>query len=465
MARFGSRIKTAAKKTRSAIEQTRDRTEDAADDVADVGKKAVDQSKAAVKTAREKTTDALDDASDAAKDITRTVGGNVTDMANGVAGALDLSEIDPSHVMTGVGDMFFHSNPKLRTRALHLEADCQEALRRFEKKKVVLYVPCSFGILHYRVVLGRLTKMCHSDALDKKLNVSIDVVLQSHGFDSAETLDARVGEIVDGETLREWDKLKHTIDLANAIDRAIYTIAGLTSIAGTAGIGTLVMAGAMSGPAGWTAIGGIGAATSVVAVLTVVASAVIGKVTQERLKDTVEDLFHARADAFLQLRRMTLICDWMRILVPHMDFLKGKEATGEPDKTLEGLKLKSPELWQMSETHKMLAGRDRMHREWTGADPEPRDEFAVMAQDERRSIWKGNYPAFIDRGAEIARDAVNRVGKAGERAKNLADDASGHLMGVRGTVGDFAISRVDGAGEKMKDAFDDIPAKIRFRRL
>ncbi|KEY64415.1 hypothetical protein S7711_11263 [Stachybotrys chartarum IBT 7711] len=441
MARFGSRIKTAAKKTRSAIEQTRDRTEDAADDVADVGKKAVDQSKAAVKTAREKTTDALDDASDAAKDITRTVGGNVTDMANGVAGALDLSEIDPSHVMTGVGDMFFHSNPKLRTRALHLEADCQEALRRFEKKKVVF------------------------DALDKKLNVSIDVVLQSHGFDSAETLDARVGEIVDGETLREWDKLKHTIDLANAIDRAIYTIAGLTSIAGTAGIGTLVMAGAMSGPAGWTAIGGIGAATSVVAVLTVVASAVIGKVTQERLKDTVEDLFHARADAFLQLRRMTLICDWMRILVPHMDFLKGKEATGEPDKTLEGLKLKSPELWQMSETHKMLAGRDRMHREWTGADPEPRDEFAVMAQDERRSIWKGNYPAFVDRGAEIARDAVNRVGKAGERAKNLADDASGHLMGVMGTVGDFATSRVGGAGEKVKDAFDGIPAKIRFKRL
>jgi hypothetical protein len=153
-----------------------------------------------------------------------------------------------------------------------------------------------------------------SAELEKKLNVSIDNLLKSQGFGSSDALGARVSEVANGTARKDWDTLRHTIDVTNTIERAIHTISGLASIAGAGSIGALVLVGAISGPAGWAAIGGIGTATAVVAVLTVVSSVVVGKVLHEKLKDTVEDLFHARADVFLQVRRMTLICDWMRIL-------------------------------------------------------------------------------------------------------------------------------------------------------
>ncbi|MAD84396.1 MAG: hypothetical protein CL912_15655 [Deltaproteobacteria bacterium] len=256
--------------------------------------------------------------------------------------------------------------------------------------------------------------------------------MEVNGFESSEVLDTRVRAVVDGGAAEQWDKLSKTIDLTNAIDRAIYTVVALSSVGGTATVGTLVVAGAMSGPVGWSVLGGIGAATAVVSIVTIVASAITGKMMQERLKDVVEDLFHARADAFLQVRRMTLICDWMRILIPHLGSVKNLEEKKlkRPDEGISALKLMSPELWSINETHKMLASRDRCFQEWTGADPEPRDEFILVSQDHDRSIWKGDFPRIVDQGAQVVQQAVNRVDGVKERAAELAKEASGHAKQV-----------------------------------
>ena len=69
----------------------------------------------------------------------------------------------------------------------------------------------------------------------------------------------------------------------------------------------------------------------------------------------------------------------------------------------------------------MLASRDRCFQEWTGADPEPRDEFILVSQDHDRSIWKGDFPRIVDQGAQVVQQAVNRVDGVKERAAELAN--------------------------------------------
>ena len=75
--------------------------------------------------------------------------------------------------------------------------------------------------------------------------MEIDSVMEVNGFESSEVLDTRVRAVVDGGAAEQWDKLSKTIDLTNAIDRAIYTVVALSSVGGTATVGTLVVAGAM----------------------------------------------------------------------------------------------------------------------------------------------------------------------------------------------------------------------------
>jgi hypothetical protein len=116
----------------------------------------------------------------------------------------------------------------------------------------------------------------------------------------------------------------------------------------------------------------------------------------------------------------------------------------------------------------MLAQRDSFRKEWTEADPEPRDEFAVIVKDKDRSIWKGDYPEFIDRGVEIARDGINRVSGAGDKAKEFAEEAANHVTGAKGKVQDIAdqvISHSREAGETVKQFVEDIPGKLPFVRL
>ncbi|MAD84395.1 MAG: hypothetical protein CL912_15650 [Deltaproteobacteria bacterium] len=144
MARFGSRIQRSVKKTQkashTAVKQAKTRVEKAADNVADTGKVAVRESRNTFLEMGERAENATDNARDAAEHSFGLVVDNVTEMIGGVAGVWDFKDIAPSHVTSGLGDLFFPSNPKLRRRAMRLESGCAEALRRFAIKKMELYV-------------------------------------------------------------------------------------------------------------------------------------------------------------------------------------------------------------------------------------------------------------------------------------------------------------------------------------
>lgn len=153
-----------------------------------------------------------------------------------------------------------------------------------------------------------------SHSLDSLLGSQLDGYLKVHGFDSVGDLDVRVMETADSRALQDWESLKRTINVSNAVDRAIYVLSGVLEVGGIAAIGTLVQMGVVSGPAGWAALGGLGSAVAVVGVATIIGSVITGKVMQEKLKDCVEDLFHARADTHLQWQRLAVMNTIMKFM-------------------------------------------------------------------------------------------------------------------------------------------------------
>ena len=161
--------------------------------------------------------------------------------------------------------------------------------------------------------LKKLTKLflIPSDALEKTIADNIDSFLLKHGYSSFGDLEVEIQAVANSDALQQWDEIKNTIDITNAIDRAIFMFEGIAFAAGVPTIGALALAGVISGPAGWAALGAMGMASAVIMIVHVVASAITGKIVQERLKDAVEDLFHARADAHLQVNRIRLLNDFM----------------------------------------------------------------------------------------------------------------------------------------------------------
>jgi hypothetical protein len=129
--------------------------------------------------------------------------------------------------------------------------------------------------------------------------------LKSRGFNSADELEAKVDDTLQGDELRDWEKLKgsyvcfcfrgfilqisskyrlktdmdDTPSLSKqfAIEQAILSVTGLASLAGTTVIAGLMIAAIISGPVGWAAIAAVGTAVAVITAMSAVASIIAAR--------------------------------------------------------------------------------------------------------------------------------------------------------------------------------------------
>lgn len=105
--------------------------------------------------------------------------------------------------------------------------------------------------------------------------------LKANGFESLDELDEKIQKVVEGKALEDWEKLKTMIGKTHAVEQAVFSVCGIATLGGAGVLSALVVAGVLSGPAGWAALGAIGSAVAVIAAVSFISAIIIGKVTQE----------------------------------------------------------------------------------------------------------------------------------------------------------------------------------------
>lgn len=89
------------------------------------------------------------------------------------------------------------------------------------------------------------------------------------------------------------------------------TVSGIAMVGGAAGIGALVLAGVMSGPVGWAALGTLGAVVAVISVITVIGAIIESGKERDELRDTINNLCNDRLKLQVQIQKIDVLIDWL----------------------------------------------------------------------------------------------------------------------------------------------------------
>ncbi|KAK4444110.1 hypothetical protein QBC34DRAFT_385536 [Podospora aff. communis PSN243] len=291
----------------------------------------------------------------------------------------------------GISDLFFPSNPKLRHRADELGADCKDLERKFEEAK---------------------TKF---ETFEQKLQDSISAFLLANGYSDATSLERKLEEVASSDTMKAWRSLRNSTHVSEKVDQAIWIVVGVAEVAGSTAVPAMVAAGIMSGPAGWAAAGALTAAAVTMALMSIVASAIQGKKQQEKLKDAIVDLFHARQEMKLQVDRLDVLNSFLDHLVVYVA-MTGDEKLEQYAPIFKQFESSFNLKWDIGFAVQSLAVLDQARGSWKGADPKPRTvEYAKLVKTQgNKGLWLGKYDKMpLDNGlsrmvaAESARLGVS----------------------------------------------------------
>ncbi|PFH49433.1 hypothetical protein AMATHDRAFT_41548 [Amanita thiersii Skay4041] len=181
-------------------------------------------------------------------------------------------------------DLFYPDNPYRRARAQELHDDVKFICHQFAEVKE------------------------KRDVLLKSIEPKLNELMKKHGFNTTDELDSKLQTILNGDTLKEYNRIKKELESKDNFTNMVFK---LTSIVGaTTGVflGGLVLAGIMTGAAALAALGMIGAVLAVIVVIAIFLSVFEGKEERDKMRKFIRELSQERVRAQAAYAAMNALC-------------------------------------------------------------------------------------------------------------------------------------------------------------
>ncbi|KAJ2904428.1 hypothetical protein MKZ38_008101 [Zalerion maritima] len=287
-----------------------------------------------------------------------------------------------SGVITELGDLFYPSNPKLRERCAELQGDIDHIGMNFDDAKE------------------------RYDELDFQLQDTINNYLVAHSYSSFGELDDEIRARLDGDAVAEWQELDKKFGDMENISWAIKIVESSLVLGGAGALTAGVAIGVVSLSTAFVAFAAISGIVLLLGIATAGAALFIGGQVQKELKEAVEDLFYARAEAKLQYNRLQLLNQFMGSMAKWIEMADDVRLE-HYDTLWEMIQMLNTGQWTIEYANEGLEQLDQYRDSWTGADPPPlvsedNNSEAIIVKANIPALWKAADKLFPTGDGSIA---------------------------------------------------------------
>ncbi|PFH47146.1 hypothetical protein AMATHDRAFT_68359 [Amanita thiersii Skay4041] len=244
-----------------------------------------------------------------------------------------------------ISDLFYPDNPKRRARASQLRDDVNFFCNQFEEVKR------------------------KRNNLLQEIKPKLNALLKKYGYNTTDQLDKAVTNVLKGEALKEYTRIKEQMDKS---DDGIMAIFQITSVIGAATgifLGALVILGVMTGGAALAAIGVIGAVLGVIVLVAVLFSIFEGAEERSNMRKAISDLSFERVKARAAYEGMNALANWAYNIKLWLDEPLISDNEKLMRKKLEGDFATDYNKSKRSAVVAFLDKYDRDRGAWTNEDP------------------------------------------------------------------------------------------------
>jgi len=237
-----------------------------------------------------------------------------------------------------LGDVFFPDNPNRRDRAQQLSGDLQQMQFDFNAIKNDL------------------------DTTLANLKPKMNNLLHKLGFNTMEELKAKAQSVLQGEALENYNKLSQSMGDFGTFESYFWITLSAVAVTGAA-VSAVVFA--FFPPAGAALFGAIETAVAIVATLMIFVDIIQAAVMRDKMREAINKLVPARAQAKQALGRLDAIRTWAKGMYTMLDDLDNMDALAALATRLR----ENYEQWTPEYTKQILHELDNRRGSWTNEDP------------------------------------------------------------------------------------------------
>ncbi|PFH49035.1 hypothetical protein AMATHDRAFT_5287 [Amanita thiersii Skay4041] len=245
-----------------------------------------------------------------------------------------------------MSDLFYPDNPNRRARASQLKEDVEFFCNQFDEVKK------------------------KRDDLLTKIKPKVNALMKKYGYNTTDELDKAVTNILKGEALEEYKKVKKQME---GVDEAIAAVFQITSVIGVATgifLGVVVVLGIMTGGAALAALGAVAGILAMVSTAAILFSVFEGAQERANMQKAISDLSFERVKARSCYEAMNALANWLYSIKLWLDepLISNNEKLMR--KKLEGDFATDYNKSKRTPVVKFLEKYDQDRGAWTNEDPD-----------------------------------------------------------------------------------------------